>query len=157
MAGASRIYSVTFDQVSCAAAQDLFSIKATSSTPCRLLAVYLSQTTKIGDANNNQQRWRIRRGQTTQGSGGTTPTPSPILTGSAAAGGTVHVNDTTQASTGTIVTLHNDIFNIEAGLIWIATPEMQFTWAVSTCLTVEFPAMAVTATYNGTLYYEELV
>lgn len=151
-----RVFSVTFDQVSCAAAQDVFSIKNTSSVPCYLISIYLSQSSQATDANNKQQRWRIRRGQTTQGSGGTTATPTPLLTGSTAAGGTVHVNDTTQANTGTIVTLHNDIFNIEAGLIWVATPEMQFTWAVSTCLTVEFPAMAVTATYNGTLYYAEM-
>ena len=152
-----RVYSVIFDQVSCSAAQDLFSIKNTSGVPCKLLAVYLSQSTKATDANNNQQRWRIRRGQTTQGSGGSTPTPSPVKPGDAAAGGTIHVNDTTQANTGTIVTLHDDILNIEAGLIWMPTERYQYEWAVSTCLTVEFPAIAVTATWNGTLVYAELV
>jgi hypothetical protein len=150
-----RVYSVIFDQVSCSAAQDVFSIKASATVGCKLLAVYLAQSTKATDANNAQQRWKIRRGQTTQGSGGTTPTAQPVEPGDAAAGGTVHVNDTTQASAGTIVTLHDDVFNIEAGLIWIATPEQQFRWAAATCLTVEFPAMAVTATFNGTLYYAE--
>lgn len=150
-----REYSVIFDQVSVAAAQDLFSIKAAAGVPCQFIGVKLAQSTKAGDANNAQQRWRIRRGQTTQGSGGSTPTATP-KGADTAAGGTVHVNDTTQASAGTIVTADNDVMNIEAGLIWFPPPDGQFIWQGGTCLTVEFPAVAVTATYNGTLYYREL-
>jgi hypothetical protein len=151
-----RVYSANFDQVSISAAQDVFSIKASSTVPCKLLAIYLGQSSKATDANNAQQRWQIRRGQTSQGSGGSTITPRPVTIADTASGVTAHANDTTQANTGTITILHDDVFNIEAGLIWIATERYQFEWSAATCLTVEFPAIAVTATYNGTIYFCEL-
>lgn len=154
-----RIYSVIFDQVSVSAAQDAFSMKASATVPLVFLGVTLAESNKSGDANDAQLRWRIRRGQTTQGSGGSTPTPQPVDSPTDTASVvTCHVNDTTQASAGTIVTLHNDIFNIRAGLIWLPPEKLQFKIAPATCMTIEFPAAPAAAlTMNGTLYFGELI
>lgn len=151
-----RLVMVTFDQVSVSAAQDLFSIKASSSVPIAPVRLILKQSTKAQDANEFQVRWRVRRGQTSQGSGGSTPTGVKKITGDGTITSTIHANDTTQASGGTIETMVNSVFNDRAGEEFIWTPNDEFLVAVSTCLTVELPAApSATLTMNGTLWYME--
>jgi hypothetical protein len=101
-------------------------------------------------------RVRIRAGQTTVGSGGTAPTPVPLNVTDAAAGFTARVNDTTQASAGTIVTLMIDNWNIRTGYVWIPPEDMRIELTGGRRLTFELPAApADSITCSGTMYVEE--
>lgn len=151
-----RLYSVVFDAVAVTAAQDLFEVVAASGKPVTLHSLRIGQSSDAGDAQDEQLRIRIRSGQTTSGSGGTTPTPVPLNPGDAAFGGTTEVNNTTQASAGTIVTHLSDAWNVRAGYVWCPTPEERIGLAAGGRLTVELPAApADSITLSGTLVFEE--
>ncbi|HYF54659.1 MAG TPA: hypothetical protein VEA41_10410 [Salinarimonas sp.] len=123
---AHRIYTVVFDdQQIGAAAQDLLAIYPDANKPFKLalIGLYLSNTdgaTVAGDANEQFPRWSIIRGNTTPGSGGTAPTPTPTDEDYAPASFTARVNDTTLASGGTPKTLHCEGFNSRTGIIFPA-------------------------------------
>lgn len=102
-----RRYTVPFENVAVAAAQDLFAVTPADDKPVAIYGVTLDNvggTADMGDAQEEGLRLIITRGYATTGSGGTAPTPaSPAK--DAAAGFTARVNDTTVATAGTAVTL----------------------------------------------------
>jgi hypothetical protein len=153
----SRIYTVEFEAVAVTAQVDFFEITPADDKPCRILALFLSQSSDVGDAAEEILRYRIIRGHTTSGSGGAAPTPVVLGPIEAAAGFTAETNNTTIASVGTVTNLHSDAFNIRAGLQLVLTPEMQ--WGVSQAnTTIVVRLMAAPAdslTMSGTIYVEE--
>jgi len=74
---------------------------AADDKPIRLMGMRFSQSTEIGDAQEENLRITIRRlGATvTVGSGGSAVTPIPPRTVDVAAGGTYRCNDTTVSTT----------------------------------------------------------
>lgn len=153
----SRIYTVQFSGVAATAQQDLFEIVAPSTGAIIVHAIELSQTTELGDAAEEQLLVQFKSGQTTSGSGGTAPTPVPIAFGDAAAGFTAEVNNTTKASTGTIVTHASWSWNVRCEFVKLFTPEMRPVVRASRRMTVELgttPADSITL--NGTIWIEEL-
>ena len=151
-----RKYTVGFEQVSCAAAQDAILILAPSTKVCKILEVRLGQSSST---TSTQQRVRHSRltGTVTTGSGGGAATPRKHETGDAAAAATARINDTTQATTsGTKSTIFEDTFNIVSGYLWVPIPEEQIVLAPIEAYTLEFPAMGATATYDGSVTFEEI-
>lgn len=150
-------YTVVFGGVAVTAQQDLFEITPADDRPVEILGLFLSQTTEAGDTAEEQLRYAIIRGHTTSGSGGSAPTPQLLEPRAAAAGFTAEVNNTTIASAGTAVTLHDDSFNVRAGLALWFPPECTHaadqsnTTIVVRLLTT--PADSITM--NGTLYVME--
>lgn len=102
----SRIYTVSFAGVAATAQQDLFELVAAAGKPLRVLALFLSQSSEVGDAAEEGLSILLKSGQTTSGSGGSAPTPVPQNVTDAAAGFTAETNNTTKATGGTIVTHH---------------------------------------------------
>lgn len=152
-----NVYTVSFEGVAVTAVQDLFEINAGSTKSLRILGLMLSQYTEEGDAQDEMLRLRVRRGVATSGSGGSAPTPAPVNPSSAASSFTAEVNNTTQASTGTPVTLHVDAFNVRAGYVLILPPEMQWIVPAGGRLTVELnEAPADSISMGGTIYVEEI-
>lgn len=158
-----RLYTAQFTGVTLTSAtqQDAFSLKATTTLVGRLHALFLSQSVKAQDANDAQIGYQITMGATTQGSGGSTPAGISGRDTLATSGMTIHANDTTQASAGTIVTPHSHAFNDRAGEQLILTPEMRdiFTWGgAATCLVIKIlsPSQTYTSGFNGTIVWEEL-
>lgn len=152
----SRVYTVSFNAVAVTAQQDLFEINAAAAKNCRILALFLSQSTEVGDAAEEGLNITIKSGATTSGSGGSAPTPVPNNVTDAAAGFTAEVNNTTKATAGTIVTHHPDNWNVRAPYVYIPTPQMQIELTGSRRLTVELgttPADSITM--SGCLYIEE--
>ena len=153
-----KMYSVVFSSVAVTAQQDFFEIVAGSAKVCCVHGFELSQSTEIGDAMEEGLAVLVKRGQTTSGSGGSAPTPTPLQLGQGASSFTAEVNNTTKASTGTIVTLHSTNWNIRATpCSWIYTPEQRIWVAPSERLTVELattPADSITV--SGTLWVEEI-
>ncbi|GAF88967.1 unnamed protein product, partial [marine sediment metagenome] len=120
-----RMYSAEFENVAVTAAQDFFELLAADDKPIAIHAVYLSQSSDVGDSEEEMLRVKIIRGNATSGSGGSSSTPAPLNPADTAAGTTVEVNNTTEASTGTEVDIHCEAFNVRTGFAFIPTPEMR--------------------------------
>ena len=120
MTAQARPYTVVFENVAVAAAQDLFELTPADDKPIEIVGLFLSQFTAEGDANEDYWRWSCIRGHTTSGSGGSAPTPRPLGRTDAAAGFTAEVNNTTIASVGTTHTLHQSGWNVRSDLmLWL--------------------------------------
>jgi len=152
-----RIYTVTFDGVAMTAQQDLFEIVAPADSIVLVHELEISQETEVKDAEEEMLTILLKSGQTTSGSGGTAPTAIPRLLNDAAFGGTVEVNNTTKAITGSIVTKYAWHWNVRIMLQKIWTPETRPVISPSARLTVELattPADSITA--SGTITIEEI-
>lgn len=156
------LYSTQFTGVTLTTGtpQDAFSLKAATTVVGKLHALFLSQSVKAQDANDAQIGFQIAMGATTQGSGGSTPAAVSGRNTLGTSGMTIHANDTTQASAGTIVIPHTFSFNDRAGEALVLTPEMReiFTWGgAATCLVVKIlsPSQTYTSGFNGVIYWEE--
>lgn len=153
----SRMYTVSFAAVAATAQQDLFEIVATAGRPCRIRGIKLSQSSEVGDAQEEQLHLLFKSGQTTSGSGGSAPTPVPLDVNDAAAGFTAEANNTTKASAGTIVTHLADSWNVRGEYMWMMPPEMCFHLTGGRRFTVELATTpGDSITLNGTLWVEEL-
>lgn len=152
-----RMYSATFENVAVTAAQDFFELTPADDKPIAIHAIYLSQSTELGDAAEEQLRVQIIRGHTTSGSGGSAPTPVPMDPAGAAAGCAAEVNNTTIASSGTTTTLHSECFNVRSGWVFIPTPECRpkASQANTTIVVRLLAAPSDSVTMGGTLYFEE--
>lgn len=153
-----EIYTVVFEAVAATAVQDLFEINAAAGKPLRVHALMLSQHTEVGDAQSELLRFKVIRAHSTSGSGGSAPTPAPLNPSAAASSFTAEVNNTTQATGGSPITLHADTWNVQAGLALILPPELHWVVPGGGRLVV---AMSTTApadsiTLSGTLYVEEI-
>ena len=118
-----RKYWVDMPPVAATVALDIFELTPADDKPIRVLALNLHQTTDFGDAQDEVLSVVWVRGNTTSGSGGTTPTPRPCNPSDTAAGFTVEANNTTAASTGTGVNLARHGWNVRAPLERPYTPE----------------------------------
>lgn len=158
-----RFYVVEFENVAVTAAQDLFefSLASTDREIIRLWSVNLSQSTDVGDAEEEMLRVQIIRGNTTLGSGGTADQENPIVEGDAAASFVGDINHTTEASAGTEVVLWSEAFNIRAGWQWTTLPEWQFTLKPPSTGSIAMVVRLLAAptdsvTMNGTAIVEEI-
>lgn len=154
----ARVYTISFENVSVSAIQDLFEIAPADDHPVVILAVYLDQISDVGDVAEEMLRYKIIRGHATSGSGGSAATARPLDPGDAAAGFAAEVNNTTIASAGTAVDLHAGAFNIRAGLALIFTPEMTpvANQGNGTIVVRLMAAPADAVILSGTLYVAEL-
>lgn len=154
----ARVYSVVFGAVSVSAAQDFFEISPADDKPVEIVGLMLAQTgvADVGDANEELLRIQIIRGHSTSGSGGSAATPRPMNPSDTAAGFAAEVNNTTVASAGTGVTLHEDAFNVRAGYMnwWPEGMGPAATQANGT-IVVRTTAPADAITLSGTLYVRE--
>ncbi len=153
-----RFYSSVFQAVAVTAQQDLLSLLAPAASIIKVHYFSCGQSSDAGDAQDELLRIRIQRGMTTVGSGGTAPAMNPIeAQNTMAALATARANDTTAATAGTITQIWEECFNVRAGYIYMPTPELRPTIAVSTRLAfnlVTTPADSLTM--SGTIIWEEM-
>lgn len=152
-----RVYTVQFNGVAVTAQQDLFEINAPSDAVVELLEFHLSQTSEVGDTQEEGLSILLKSGQTTSGSGGSAPTAVPQSLGDAAFGGTVEVNNTTKASGGTIVTHGAWAWNVRVPFDVIYTPETTKILSPGARMTVELATTpADSITMNGYAVFKEI-
>lgn len=153
-----RMYIAEFENVSVAVVMDFFELAPAANKPIRIHAVFLSQVTDVGDANEEMLRLKIIRGHTTSGSVGSTQTPTPLDKNDAASGVTLaELNNTTIASAGTPVDMHSETFNIRSGWVYLPTPEMRPRCQNSDLIVVRLMAAPGSAIFmSGTIYFEEI-
>jgi hypothetical protein len=81
-----------------------FELNVASTKAVKLLEIHPSQATEIGDAQEEMILVSVKEGMSSSGSGGATPAAVPASKGDPAYAGTIETHNTTQSSTGTIVT-----------------------------------------------------
>ena len=155
-----RMYTVQFENVAVTVAQDFFMLVPATNQPCIIHAIFITQSTETGDAQEEMLRVQIIRGLATIGSGGSAPTPQLVNENDGAAAFTARANDTTPAVVGggTTEVLHSEYFNVRTGWVYMPTPEMRPLFsAAKTRLVVTLKANpADSVTMNGTIYIEEV-
>lgn len=155
-----RIYSVIFENVAVAAAQDFFELTPADDKPIRILGWELDNVGGAADAGDAQEElWRLAivRGHTTSGSGGSAPTPAPVNRNDASAGFTAEANNTTIASTsGT--TIWAGGMNVRVPGPMFLTPEACPTasQADTTIVLRLLSTPADSVSMSGTIWVEEL-
>lgn len=153
-----RMYSAEFSKVEVSLDQDVFEISPADEKPVAIHALFLAQSSDVGDAAEEILNFKIMRGHTSSGSAGSSSTPAPLNPVDAAAGAAVEVNNTTIATTGTIVDLHSDSFNIRSGLQLVFAPDQRpvTTQANTTVVVRLLEDLVDVVTMSGTIYFEEL-
>lgn len=152
-----RMYTVVFENVSVAAAQDLFELTPADDKPIILHAVYIAGASS---ETSEQLRFTIKRlpATVTSGSGGSAPTPQPCISTDSAAGFTAEVNNTSRASTnGTALTLHAEGGNLVTGWVYQPSPPMMIGAKQTEVIIVGLEAAPSASTpVSGVAYVEEL-
>ena len=147
-----RIYPVSFTDVAVTAAQDLFQIQAVT-VPAIIHAVYLSQSTDVGDAQAENLSLRFRR--VTDALTNVTA-EAQVDTGDAAALADLNVNDTTPLVTGA-QTIHPETWNIAMPFNYLPPPKLQIIVPVGGVVTLNLiNAPADSITMSGVMYFEEI-
>ncbi len=115
-----RVYTVSFENVTVSAAQDLVALKGSTGKVLKLLRAWMGATnTTLQTAQSLRLNIKYASATITLGSGGSTPTPRPFDPGDAAAAFTCHANDTTPATTsGSFVNLVPQGVHNYAGWDW---------------------------------------
>ena len=155
----SRLYSVPFSGVAVTAQQDFFEVTAGAGKPCFIHSIEIEQSTEVGDAQEEGLSLLLKRGTsaTTSGTGGTTPTPPPIMSSDGAFGGVTDVNNTTKMTGGTITTLRAWNWNVRIPFFKIFTPEGRPFIVAGERLTLELATTpADSITISGTMLVEEV-
>lgn len=141
---------------------DVFEILAGTAKPCRLIGFEISQTSEVGDAQEEMLTLELFRNTGgTSGSGGGTSTFQIVETTSTAtaAAATVETGNTTKLTAGTNQPLRRYAWNVRSSYLWLPPPRMQDEWAAGDRLVLELettPADAITS-LMGWVQIEELV
>ena len=156
-----RKYTVAFKAVAATAQQDLFEILAPADAVVVIHEWEMSQSTEVGDAQEEQLQLTTNRGigAVTSGSGGSTATAQPVEDGDAAFGGTVEINNTTKmaAGSGSLEELEPFAWNVRQPLRQIYTPETRPVISPSNRWTLELETTpADSITMSGKVIMEEI-
>lgn len=122
-----RIYQVPIPFVAATTQIDFFELTAAAEKKCLIHEIFISNSTEVADAQEEQLTVKLKRasGSVTSGSGGTAPTPVPINPDDAASGLTAEVNNTTKLVVGTGAITDERLYswNVRMPLHLIFTPE----------------------------------
>ncbi len=150
-----RVYTAQVSAIAVTAIQDFIEVNCPSDAVVIIHSIRIAQYSDVGDAAAEMLPVQITRATGTAGSGGTTPTARPHQVGTVAFGGTVEVNNTTQAGTTTVVL--SDSFNIRSGWFYNPPEDERIVISPSGVLVVELPvAPADELTMEGSVTFEEL-
>lgn len=159
------LYSVSFATTTFTTANgdyDFFELDPAADEPIELVAIFIGNKTEVGDSQEEEVAWSIRRfsGATFTSGNGTSTTPRPTVPGDEAASFVAEtVGSTVATTTGTEVVLHYDTFNIRTGLQVIFPPEMRHVCdgAANSAMVVRLDtALADDADFRGTAYVRQV-
>lgn len=126
-----RKYTVTQTATTVTAANtdfDLVNIKAPTDAIVRILSIFVGQSGDAGDAEAELLRVQLRRGQgtfTESAGGALTPAKHEDSDGAATVTATGFNATPASAGTGTLTTITEETFNVQAGWYYTPTPEEQ--------------------------------
>lgn len=160
MAAQRGVYTVSFAASSFTSANgdyDFFELTPADDRPIEILAIFIGNKSEIGDAQEEFVEWSVVTDNATSGNG-TSTTPRPLDPRDASAGFTAETVASTTATTGTEIFLHQDTFNIRAGLQVIFPEAMRPKCDQADtmlCIRME-QGLADDANIAGTVYVREL-
>ncbi len=147
-----RVYSFSFSEVAIVAQQDLFQIEA-KIVPVKLHAVFLFQTSDVGDAAAENLSILIRRVTDVVTDDVVEVKMDP---GDGVANANLAVNETTELVTGAEI-VHAEGWNIAHPYIWEPPKERRITVKIDDTIVVNLNNTPVDSlTVSGTAYFEEL-
>ncbi len=147
-----RIYSLSFTNIAVSAQQDLFQVEALV-VPAILHAVYISQSSDVGDAAAENLSILIQR--VTDAVTDDLATV-PIDAGDATQNADVAINETSELVTGAAV-IHSECWNIAQTFIYLPPPELRPTITIGDVIVVNLNTTpGDELTMSGTLYFEEV-
>jgi hypothetical protein len=146
----SRFYKISGTTAALSAAADLLRISAASSKVCKVHSVRVEQITNVTSA---QLAIKLHRG-TTDGSGGSAATITPLSLGDPAFGGTAYCGNTTQSTEGTILDVGG--FNNLNGWLYNEGPQGAIEIPPSGRLVVECETAPGAIVYKVSALVEEL-
>ena len=155
-----QVYTASTTGVSVSALQDLIEIEAPADACIIIISAHFGQagTADYGDAQAEGLRVRWVRGEgATTGSGGSTPTPEPHMSGFSDSGATVKMNNTTLMSAGTRPTVLTAAFNVQVGYFYQPAPEERIVISAGDRLTLELiaaPSDELSACETSVTYME---
>ncbi len=154
------MYSGVTSAVAVTAAQDVVELLAPSDCVIVVHSIVIAQYTDVGDAAEELLSVLFKRasGSYTSGSGGSTPSKNPLQFGFAAAGATLEMNNTSQASAGSgaLTTIGADAWNVRSPYIYTPTPETQIVISPAQAFVLSITAPADSLTTNATIIWEEI-
>lgn len=150
------IYTAAFSAVAVSVAQDLFQLLASSTVPFIVRRVVIGQSSDAGDAQAEMLDITLSSSDmTVNGAGGTTPALVAHSGGFAAATAVAEANNTTVSTVLTLI--HADAFNVQAGFLYLPTPEELVTIQVTEAFIVKIPSAPTDPlTMSGSITFEEL-
>ena len=152
-----RDYAIPFTKIAVTTAQDLFEL-VPADKPVEVFGLFISQSSDFGDAQSELLPYKVIRGHTVAGTGGTAWTKRVLDPGDSAAAFTAATNRTAAASAGTEEILHAHAFNVMGGEnLWL--PEgggWKLTSAQSRLVVRLATAPVDELIMSGTLYVREM-
>lgn len=136
----ARSYGAPINISSAFTAQiDVFEVLAASAKPCVLLGFEFGQNSEIGDAQEEQLTFVLKRvtGSPTSGSGGGTSTFQPMTPNDTAAGVTIETGNTTKLTGGTSVECERFQWNLRTSLLYLPIPEERWVFDAGTRMVLE--------------------
>jgi hypothetical protein len=137
-------------------AGDLFQILPVLSNPILIHSIRLGQFTLEADTNAAMTKVGLYSA-TTAGLGGTNPAasnPKPLLPGTEAADAAVLWNNTTDGA-GTEVVYLEDSWNVQAGWLWLPTPEERIWVSNNAAFIISNQDTVATCDITLTVVFEE--
>jgi hypothetical protein len=153
-----RVYSTFFDNVTVAAIQDLFSLKAGAVNGIEIHQIDLNAGGVTAPAEI-RLLLKVAPATVTQGTGGSAPVISPTDSGDTkAATATAHANDVTtqMTSTGTIKTLQAWQWNVLLPFQYLPAPEDREVIQATEGIALNIPAAPASTLISGTIKWREL-
>ena len=133
---------------------DLFELKAATNVPLLVHSIRLGQFTLEKDAQAEMAGVRLAS-QTTPGTGGSTAEIAhPTLPGQEASDST-HMFNATADAAGTQKIHIEDSWNVQAGWLYLPTPEERIWIAPGAGLVIFNKEIVATATITLTIFFEE--
>ncbi len=149
------MYTSTGLAAALATARDLFALTGTAENMVVIHSVRIGQTSEEGDASAQMLQVKIMR--SAAAGAGTANTPVPHMLGAPAASSTI-VTDAAVATP--TVTLINDAFNLQAGWLYLPTPEERIVvsgTAANDVIVVNVASPASTPNFEYSLTFEEIL
>lgn len=151
-----RMYTVPIPgTASPATAFDFWELVPAAAKPIRIRRIRIAQTSEL-TTEEEQLAITVVRGNTTTGSGGSSPTPLKLCSSDSAAGFASETMNTTVASAGSPESLMEDAWNTRAGYDMAFAPEESPEAVNGERICVRSSAPADAVTIRGTIWVEEL-
>lgn len=153
------VFCVDIPPTAYAAPIDLVEITPADDKLVEMVAIFLTQNTDFGDAQDEVRPVQIIRGYTTSGTGGSSAVTARPMKRTATHSAAIEVGNTTIASAGTPHTLLTDGWNVRVPYVFHPVDDAEFPQASQgdTTILVRLPETPTDSiTVRGSVWFREI-